>query len=493
MKTIFRRSTGVVFCLLAVQLSAQPSNQLAERVDHFLTAGTQNGFAGTVILRVKGQTMLAKGYGFAQKHNKTPNTLDTVFDIGSNTKQFTGAAVLKLIELDKVRVNQTLSDFFADLPQDKQNITVQHLLAHEAGFIESIDGDFAHIPEKDFFKQVFATQFKSKPGEKYGYSNIGYSILAKIIERASGQSYEAFLHNHFFSPLNMNHTGYLLPQWAEVPLAHGYPRDVVDAGSMVGRYREDKKVSWNLLGNGGINTTANDLLKWINGLKNHRVLSKRSFSKLLTLNDKAVTRKDGSRFGYVYGWGLKETPTGKLRLSHNGSNSRFAHSIIWYPETDDLIVFATNTDSPELEDVAYQIDKALQSSAYQFSAIVMNPYKFVFNFVENHNAEQADQLMVELKSGYAKDLASPALLNRIGMMLLDMGRLDWSVKLLENNVDLFPKDGNLHDSLGEAYYLKGQVKQAALSFQKALALGTGEDCYWCKNSQEKLTLLKTKH
>ena len=209
------------------------STALYSKIDSYLTAGTNNGFSGAIAVVKNGEIIINKGYGEANKDTKTLNGPNTIFDIGSNTKQFTAAAILKLVELGKLKLTDPLSNFFTKLPVDKQSITLHQLLTHTAGFTESIGRDYSgfgvlsKISQEDFFEKLFASELLSEPGEKYSYSNVGYSTLGRIIELASGQPYEAFVNEHLFTPAGMFQTGYLLPNWDTKQMSHGYNRNVL--------------------------------------------------------------------------------------------------------------------------------------------------------------------------------------------------------------------------------------------------------------------------
>ena len=192
---------------------------VATKIDSYLSAGVKNGFSGAVLIAVDGKTVLNKGYGLANKNQEIPNSPETVFDIGSVTKQFTAAAILKLTQQNKLSVSDPLSRFFPKLPDDKKKITLHHLLTHSAGLVDTIgDGDFDHIPRDQFFKHLFKTKLLFEPGKKHRYSNAGYSILGRVIELASGQDYETFLYEQLFKPAGMQQTGYLRPQWEDQKL-----------------------------------------------------------------------------------------------------------------------------------------------------------------------------------------------------------------------------------------------------------------------------------
>ncbi len=319
------------------------STALYSKIDSYLTAGTNNGFSGAIAVVKNGEIIINKGYGEANKDTKTLNGPNTIFDIGSNTKQFTSAAILKLVELGKIKLTDPLSTFFNNLPIDKQSITIHQLLTHTAGFSESIGRDFTEISEKNFFEQLFASKLLSVPGEKYSYSNTGYSILGRIIELASGQPYEAFLNEHLFTPAGMLQTGYLLPKWDTKQMSHGYNRNIIETESTITLYQEAGDVNWHLKGNGGINSTQNDMLLWYKALKTNIILTPESFKKLTTPYPYTSSPKSTSSYGY--GWGVKKLENNIKRISHNGSNGTFAHTIIWYPKEDTYIVYATNANS----------------------------------------------------------------------------------------------------------------------------------------------------
>ena len=241
-KTIFLFSIIIIIQLGAFSLSAQQETQSAalySRINSYLTAGSENGFSGAISVVKNGEIIINKGYGEANKNAKTLNNPNTIFDIASNTKQFTATAILKLVELGKLKLTDPLSTFFENLPIEKQRITIHQLLTHTTGFSESIGRDYSafgklsEISQKDFFEKLFRSKLLSEPGEKYSYSNTGFSILGRIIELASGQPYETFLNEYLFTPAGMLQTGYLLPKWDTEQMAHGYNRNIIETESTI--------------------------------------------------------------------------------------------------------------------------------------------------------------------------------------------------------------------------------------------------------------------
>ena len=458
-------SMALLLCLSTIKTYTQSQQQdFAKKIDSYLNTGISNGFSGALLVEHQGKILLNKGYGMANKKAAVPNTPNTVFDIGSNTKQFTAAAILKLIEMHKLKVTDSLHTFFKDLPLDKKNITIHQLLSHTGGFQESLASDFEQIPTTHFFKNVFESGLVAQPGTKFNYSNIGYSILARIIEITSTMPFEEFLQHYLFQPAGMVQTGYLLPNWKGENLANGYNRNVLDQGTSVERYHEDGEVSWNLKGNGGINSNLNDMLLWKNAIQNHKILSQKSIEKWVI----PYTREINNYYGY--GWGVYDNDD-KV-LYHNGGNGAFTHTIIWNWTRDYFIVYASNASSPKVEDLAYEIENVLLNSSYIPKEIEKNPYFLVMDFIKQHQPSDAEKLLQTIKTKYHEDFDHSGVLNRLGYMTMRSKEYsDWAVALFELNTLLFENDANVWDSLGDGYVTHGKIKEAVTSFKKAVALG----------------------
>ena len=227
------------------------------RVDDFLSAA---GVTGGVLIAKDRKVILRKGYGWADEKRKIPMTTRTVFDIGSITKQFTGAAILKLEEQGKLKVTDSITKFFKDVPVDKQNITVHQLLTHTAGFEHDAIKRGEHPPRDEAVRRFLASKLKLKPGEKYSYSNIGFSLLAAIVEIASNMPYENYLHENLWKPAGMLKTGNIIPRFKKEEMAQGYDTPE-NYRSLKGEWDKDG-ISWRFRGAGGLLSTLEDLYLW---------------------------------------------------------------------------------------------------------------------------------------------------------------------------------------------------------------------------------------
>ncbi len=329
------RTTLILALTLAFPAAA--TDDLGQRLDAHLKGLADNqGFSGIVLVARGGEIVLHQGYGLADREAGVPVTPETVFTVGSITKQFTGAAILKLEMMGKLDVTEAMSRYLDGVPEDKQGITIHHLLTHSAGFPAALGFDFDPVGREEYLALAFAAPLESAPGERYEYSNVGYSLLAAILEKVSGQSYEVFLGEHLFRPAGLRDTGYVLPKWAPKRLAHGY-RDGTDWGSVVDHPFAADGPYWHLRGNGGIHSTAADMYRWHQALTGDKVLSAAAKEKLY---GRHVPEGGGTFYGY--GWSIDEAPGGGRLIAHNGGNPYFFADFLRYLDDDVVVFLAAN-------------------------------------------------------------------------------------------------------------------------------------------------------
>ncbi|MDZ7271905.1 MAG: beta-lactamase family protein [candidate division KSB1 bacterium] len=311
---------------------------LPERIDEYMQRVAARGFSGALLVAKGQQIILAKGYGFADRERKLPVTPRTVFTVGSITKQFTAAAILKLYELGKLDLRDPIDRYFPNVPPDKAGITLHHLLTHTAGFPDAIGDDFEPISREEFVALALRTPLLFLPGERYHYSNVGYSLLGAIIEQLTDTSYERFLHDALFVPAGMKETGYVLPAWREGQLAHGY-RGARDWGTLRDHRWASDGPYWHLRANGGILSTIGDLYKWHVALESGRVLP----DTLRDLLYRPYVREgpEANSF-YGYGWALFTTSRGTRLVAHNGGNGIFSADFLRFLDEDVVVICLAN-------------------------------------------------------------------------------------------------------------------------------------------------------
>ncbi|MEM7519060.1 MAG: serine hydrolase domain-containing protein, partial [Planctomycetota bacterium] len=207
--------TQLALAFLFLTLSAPAQDQavvqgkLARSADDYLTRCEAFGFSGTVLVESQGQVILEKAYGFADRATGVANEVDTLFDLGSLTKQFTAAAVLCLEQDKKLKTSDRLGEFFENVPEEMAKIELHHLLNHTSGLPRADNGIGSVLQDREeFLKTIFSCSLHSKPGKSFVYSNIGYDLLAAVVEVASEHSFEDFCRERLFAPAKMTSTDF---------------------------------------------------------------------------------------------------------------------------------------------------------------------------------------------------------------------------------------------------------------------------------------------
>jgi CubicO group peptidase (beta-lactamase class C family) len=302
----------------------------ARAIDTYLTRAVPFGYSGSALVARGSKILVRKGYGLADDRARTPNTAVTVHSIGSVTKQFTAAAIMKLWMLGKLTPEDELGRYFPDAPPDKKTITLHHLLTHTAGITNYTGDDYAAATREQMKQAAFAAPLDFLPGTEYRYSNAGYSLLAAVVELASGREYERFLHDELLAPAGLERTGYRIPDWSETTLARAYV-GTNDNGTNL----EKIFPSWNLLGNGELLSTVDDMYRWHVALSGDHILSPAAKKKLYTPNLN----------NYAYGWNIKDTAQGKLITHNGGSDQGTGCEYLRFPDSDTVIIIFANRDS----------------------------------------------------------------------------------------------------------------------------------------------------
>ncbi len=311
-------------------------NQVSKEIDNYLNRAVPFGFSGAILVAKNDEIILQNGYGLSNRERRIPVKADTVFYIGSVTKQFTAAAILKLEMQGKLRVTDTLDKFFQNVPIDKARITLHQLMTHSSGLGGAEDIYGSPVQKEDQVSRVMAMKLLSEPGKEYFYSNPGYNLLGIIVEKVSGKPYEKYLHENLFKPAGMLKTGYRIPAWEKDKVAHGYTDDV-DKGSPLDRPWFEDGPSWAIRGAGGMFSTLGDLYRWHLALKKDEILSAEAKSKIFSPH---VKMEDNMFYGY--GWSLQKTPRGTNLIEHNGGDGIFFADFRRYVDENVVVIGFAN-------------------------------------------------------------------------------------------------------------------------------------------------------
>jgi D-alanyl-D-alanine carboxypeptidase len=308
----------------------------ADRIDDYVREQMQRRHIPGLALAVvrDGRLVKQSGYGLANLELRVPATPETVFEIGSVTKQMTAAAIMLLVEEGKVALDDPLSKYLPDTPEAWSGITIRHLLTHTSGLknytgltgFELTEG----LTREEFIKRIAPHPLAFAPGEQHSYGNTAYSLLGYVIEAASGRSYWQFVSERFFRPLGMRATTDRNPRRLVLNRAAGYEWD---GREWIGR---DYDLT-DLFSSGAVVSTVGDLVKWEAALAGGRVLRPASLEQVWT----PARLNSGRTYPYGFGWHV-ETLRGHRVVRHTGHTAGFSASLARYPDEKLTVIVLSN-------------------------------------------------------------------------------------------------------------------------------------------------------
>lgn len=319
-----------------------------EKIDDYVCDELQKQNIPGVSLAIvrEGTVLKSKGYGLSNLELSVPVHPDTVFQIGSISKQFTAAGILLLWEEGKVDPDERVGEYLNGLPDAWKSITLRQMLHHTSGLTEVTElPGFTY--RRDYSKEELINllaphPLEFEPGTRWMYSNTGYVLLGWIIEEASGQSFGEFFAERIFRPIGMENTRTIDYDEIVPNRAAGYCRQ--DGGPCRGELLRPKVI----VGAGGLLSTALDLAKWDAALYTDSPLSDRLKTEMWSparLNDGSLaetTETCGKHYGF--GWFLGEH-RGRRSVSHTGqTDAGFTSEIFRIPEEALTILLLGNVE-----------------------------------------------------------------------------------------------------------------------------------------------------
>lgn len=460
--------------LLLVFISFQGSafaQSQAKQVNSLLTREMRErripGLQAAVVRN--GKVVLSISTGTADLQNSVPVTRETVFPIYSCTKAFTGVAIVQLVEEGKLDLSAPISRYLDDLPESWRPITVKQLLTHVSGLpniLNLLDPNNYGVPksltEEEVWRKVKALPLVARTGERFSYNQTNYALLGKIIDKLTAKPFAGVFRERQFQVAGMQRTGF------------GDSRDIVPGKTPT--YRYTKNIDGEKLAQeklvidyvefpsfrrtaSGMNSTAEDLARWIIALQQGKLLKTKSALDMLWT---AGAYNDGSPTQWAMGWMTKPRPRHRAIIATGGSRAAF----VVYPEDDLAIVVLTNLIGayPEefIDELAGIYNPAIASS---------DPVTALRMELRGRGYEKAIEVYKELKKRNPEFQPLENDLNDWGYRMLNgRGKPKEALEIFKLNVFLYPNSANVYDSVAEAYGANGFRDLAISNYKRSLEL-----------------------
>jgi CubicO group peptidase (beta-lactamase class C family) len=334
--------------------SAVPPERIDPRIETIAKSivGTKTPGLGILVLH-RGQIVHARTYGVSDVATQAPFTMQTPTYIASLAKMFTAHAILQQVDRGTLQLDAPLNSILPEAPEYAHKVTIRQLLTHTSGLADHLDigGDDRRYSYPDVLRILNdADSLLFPPQSRSSYSNSAYVLLAAVLEKVSGSSFERYLENHFFTPLGM-HNSVVVTSDADLPRgrAHGY--------QMNGNgFRLNDYEASSTRGAGGVYASLADLYAWAQALRSGQLLS----DSMREVAGTAAVRSNGRLTPWGMGWlaefhGEKEALKGRSYVAATGNLRGFSALLKWYPREDVMIVWVANASSSQVFDALHPI------------------------------------------------------------------------------------------------------------------------------------------
>lgn len=340
------------------------------KIDSILSSIYGNDKPGvSVIIKKNGATVYKRSIGLAVLGNNCPINSETNFNICSLTKQITAYAVTKLSFEKKISLDDPIIKFFPEMnPKVANKIKIRNLLNHSSGLIDHYNlvdrKAFKHFLDKDAFEAIKSIDSTYFPvGKSYRYSNTAFCLLALVIEKVTGESYPEYIKEKVFKPLKMNNSLVLEIGKDIKNRALGYD---FEAQTLSYKLNDvDESPFFSTMGDGGVYTSIEDYIKWVEALRENKILKKQVIAEVHKKQNAIIKDKD---LYYGFGWFV----SGKYKnlcYYHTGSNGGFRTIVYTNPAAKYSLVIFSNQNAVDLEVLAKKLNQIYKIDNSSFIAL----------------------------------------------------------------------------------------------------------------------------
>ena len=320
-------------------------------------AAAAPGFGGVILIEENGTPIFRKAYGYSDREHKIPFGFDTVAQIGSITKSMTALAIVTLAQEGKLDLSKPVKTYLPNAAEPAASATLHQLLTHHSGLDDYCADDFDRVSKADLLNRCMAKPLAHAPNTE-NYSNMGYSILAAIVEQVSGEDWETYLRTHIWQKLGMTRTGFV--RFGGVPhdaFAIGYlakPQGVISD-----RIAALEGNDWALKGNGGIQASANDMERYWRGLMRRLPGIRADVVEAMTTPHERIDEEAWEGYGFGVRLGADGKP---FRIGFAGSDGTFMAYFGWLPKDDVFMYVVGNNGEDNVRPVIQAVVHAMQST-----------------------------------------------------------------------------------------------------------------------------------
>lgn len=405
-KILFSTAIIGAMCFAQINVKAQSSADFDKLVNQEFPTQNENG-AAILVVR-KGEILYRKGVGMANIELGVSVKPEMVFRVGSITKQFTAVAILKLVEQGKLSLQDELTKFIPDYPTQGNKITVEHLLTHTSGIksftsLSKYQLD-AHGLQKDMSPLEMINMFKNEPmdfpvGTKFMYNNSAYFLLGYIIEKASGKTYQEYLQENLFKPLDLQNTYYDKHNFLIKNRVNGYHQ------GDKGLENEDYISLTQPYAAGALVSSVDDLYKWYKGIHEYKIVKKELLDKAFT----SYKLPDGKDTKYGYGWFLASI-AGSPTHEHGGAIHGFLAQSIYLPKEEVFVAVLSNCTCKSPDDLAVNLAALTIGKSMTYKTIPVNT-KDLEVYTGVYDGEDGGERVITLEGNqlYSQRIGGPKL------------------------------------------------------------------------------------
>lgn len=455
-------------------------SQINEEVDQYVAQIMErHGIPGAAVAIIRNDSIIhKKNYGLANIEHSVPVTDATIFRVYSITKIFIAVGIFQLVEQDKLSLENSISEYLKDLPEEWKEVKVKNLLTHSSGLPDYKHlNNYYDLANEEIKELIFREETKYEVGESYEYNQTNYWLLQEIIEKVSGTSLSNFIIPNQFE------------KETDTVFFSSDSRDIIqNRATLYFDAIKDKQtiehpyggsINW---ATNGMNLTLKEFITWTKRLDS-KLLLKQNTMDVMWQEFPFKNKEDL----FTLGWSKFQLQRG----TSYGFTGNLTNAYRIFPKQNLSLIFLSNGAAPMFR---FDVDAAINHLAFLIDGTLKNSETYIYEKLIQASLEKNQNIFEDIfnqvEKEYSMDLNLEDILNSIGYFHLAKGNYTFSIQIFRLNTEEFPESWNAFDSLGEAYEESGNIQKAIVCYRKAIELNTAnqyENNLRLKNKIEELT------